>query len=151
MAGSLQGFPIEQDEHLLTVLRSIERNPLRAGLVAWTEDWLWSSLREQGGDLAWIHPSQVRGPKDECADDGRRGEGPAVQCESGNAVWERAVGAADVEAIGAGGQPYSAWPATEPSRKVERPLFTPHSLFTPFPFHCLFKFTNAPDSEPRPP
>ena len=29
----------------MIVLRYIERNPLRAGLVARAEDWLWSSLR----------------------------------------------------------------------------------------------------------
>jgi putative transposase len=31
--GRFKAFPIEQDDHLLTVLRYIERNPLRAGLV----------------------------------------------------------------------------------------------------------------------
>ena len=39
-----KAFPIEQDEHLLTVLRNIERNPLRAGLLNRAEDWSWSSL-----------------------------------------------------------------------------------------------------------
>jgi putative transposase len=43
--GRFKAFPIEQDEHLLTVLRYIERNPLRAGLVQRAEDWPWSSLR----------------------------------------------------------------------------------------------------------
>ncbi len=42
--GRFKAFPIEQDEHLLTVLRYIERNPLRAGLVRRAEDWSWSSL-----------------------------------------------------------------------------------------------------------
>ena len=37
-------FPIEQDEHLVTVLRYVERNPLRAGLVERAQDWHWSSL-----------------------------------------------------------------------------------------------------------
>jgi REP element-mobilizing transposase RayT len=31
--GRFKSFPIEQDEHLLTVLRYVERNPVRAGLV----------------------------------------------------------------------------------------------------------------------
>ncbi len=43
--GRFKAFPIEEDEHLLTVLRYIERNPLRAGLVDRAEAWLWSSLR----------------------------------------------------------------------------------------------------------
>jgi putative transposase len=42
--GRFKAFPIEQDEHLLTVLRYVERNPLRAGLVRRAEDWAWSSL-----------------------------------------------------------------------------------------------------------
>lgn len=42
--GRFKAFPIEQDDHLLTVLRYIERNPLRAGLVQKAEDWHWSSL-----------------------------------------------------------------------------------------------------------
>jgi len=49
--GRFKSFPIEEDEHLLTVLRYVERNPLRAGLVRRAEDWRWSSLwqRRQGG------------------------------------------------------------------------------------------------------
>jgi putative transposase len=42
--GRFKAFPIQQDEHLLTVLRYVERNALRAGLVARAEDWAWSSL-----------------------------------------------------------------------------------------------------------
>ncbi|HEY2893759.1 MAG TPA: transposase, partial [Pirellulales bacterium] len=42
--GRFKAFPIEQDEHLLTVLRYVERNPLRAKLVRRAEAWAWSSL-----------------------------------------------------------------------------------------------------------
>lgn len=42
--GRFKAFPIEQDEHLLTVLRYVERNPLRAGVVERAQDWHWSSL-----------------------------------------------------------------------------------------------------------
>ena len=42
--GRFKAFPIEQDEHLLTVLRYVERNPLRANLVRRAEEWNWSSL-----------------------------------------------------------------------------------------------------------
>jgi putative transposase len=41
--GRFRSFPIQEDEHLLTVLRYVERNPLRAGLVAQAQDWPWSS------------------------------------------------------------------------------------------------------------
>ena len=50
--GRFKAFPIEQDEHLLAVLRYIERNPLRANLVARAEEWAWSSL-------AW-RPTRLR-------------------------------------------------------------------------------------------
>src|SRR3990172_7915988 len=43
--GRFKAFPIQQDEHLLTVLRYIEANPLRARLVKRAEDWRWSSAR----------------------------------------------------------------------------------------------------------
>lgn len=42
--GRFKAFPIEQDEHLLRVLRYVERNPLRCGLVRRAEQWDWSSL-----------------------------------------------------------------------------------------------------------
>ena len=48
--GRFKCFPIAADEHLLTVLRYVERNPLRAGLVKRAEAWRWGSLyrRTQG-------------------------------------------------------------------------------------------------------
>jgi putative transposase len=36
--GRFKAFPIQEDDHLLTVLRYAERNPLRAGLVTREED-----------------------------------------------------------------------------------------------------------------
>jgi len=47
--GRFKAFPIQEDAHLLSVLRYIERNPWRAGLVARAEDWGWSSLRSSVG------------------------------------------------------------------------------------------------------
>ncbi|MFK7790404.1 MAG: transposase, partial [Phycisphaeraceae bacterium] len=48
--GRFKSFPIQADEHLLTACRYVERNALRAGLVAKAEDWRWGSLwlRRQG-------------------------------------------------------------------------------------------------------
>jgi putative transposase len=43
--GRFKSFPIQEDDHLRVVLRYIERNPLRAGLVRRAEDWPWSSLK----------------------------------------------------------------------------------------------------------
>jgi REP-associated tyrosine transposase len=42
--GRFKAFPIEEDDHLLTVLRYVERNPLRAELARRAEKWAWSSL-----------------------------------------------------------------------------------------------------------
>lgn len=42
--GRYKAFAIQQDHHLLAVLRYVERNALRANLVSRAEDWRWSSL-----------------------------------------------------------------------------------------------------------
>src|SRR5205823_7689305 len=39
-----KAFAVAEDDHLLTLVRYVERNALRAGLVARAEDWRWSSL-----------------------------------------------------------------------------------------------------------
>lgn len=41
--GRYKSFLIENDHHLLTVLKYIERNPVRAGLVRQPGEWRWSS------------------------------------------------------------------------------------------------------------
>lgn len=46
--GRFKAFPIEQDGHLLTVMRYVERNALRSGLVARAEQWPWGSLACRG-------------------------------------------------------------------------------------------------------
>jgi len=43
--GRFKAFLIQEDHHLITVMRYVERNALRAGLVARAENWRWSSLR----------------------------------------------------------------------------------------------------------
>jgi putative transposase len=42
--GRYKSFPTQDDEHFLTVCRYVERNALRASLVAAAEDWRWGSL-----------------------------------------------------------------------------------------------------------
>ena len=42
--GRFKTFPIEDDEHLLAVLRYVERNPLSASLCENAEDWRYGSL-----------------------------------------------------------------------------------------------------------
>jgi putative transposase len=50
--GRFKAFPIQENEHLLTVLRYVERNPLRAGLVGKVDGWPWNSLS------IWGQPEQ---------------------------------------------------------------------------------------------
>lgn len=47
--GRFKSFIIQEDSHLLTALRYVEGNPLRAGMVSSAKDWLWSSHRERIG------------------------------------------------------------------------------------------------------
>ncbi len=42
--GRFKSFPVQDDEHFLTVCRYVERNALRANLVDRAEDWRWNSL-----------------------------------------------------------------------------------------------------------
>ncbi len=48
--GRFKSFPVQDDGHLFTVCRYVERNALRAGLVSRAEDWRWGSLRRQVAD-----------------------------------------------------------------------------------------------------
>lgn len=45
--GRFKAFPVQSDTHFLTVCRYVERNPLRAALVATVEEWPWSSLGQR--------------------------------------------------------------------------------------------------------
>jgi len=66
--GRFKAFPIQQDEHLLTVLRYVERNPLRANFVKRAEAWRWSSLASrlapQPSELLTTCPDPL--PRDWC-------------------------------------------------------------------------------------
>jgi len=42
--GRFKSFPIQDDEHFLTVCRYVERNALRAEFVPRAEEWRWGSL-----------------------------------------------------------------------------------------------------------
>jgi putative transposase len=63
--GRFKAFPIEADDHLLVVLRYIERNALRAGLVERAEDWQWTSLRWLGKRArpSWLSELPVERPR----------------------------------------------------------------------------------------
>jgi putative transposase len=63
--GRYKSFIIQRDEHLLTVLRYVERNPVRAGLVSAAADWTWSSHLERCGEgySSLLDPLPVDLPK----------------------------------------------------------------------------------------
>lgn len=54
--GRFKSFPVQEDEHYLTLCRYVERNALRATLVCRAEDWRWSSLwhRSQATQVPWL-------------------------------------------------------------------------------------------------
>src|SRR5690606_22374854 len=60
--GRFKAFPIQQDEHLLTVLRYVERNPLRANLVERAQAWPWPSLKLRAKDAGASLVSPGPGP-----------------------------------------------------------------------------------------
>ena len=51
--GRYKSFPIEDDIHLLTVIKYVERNPVRAKFVRTCEEWQWGSawIRSQSPKL----------------------------------------------------------------------------------------------------
>ena len=81
--GRFKAFPIQQDAHLLTVLRYVERNALRANLVSAAEAWAWSSLS------AWLmkpRPTMLH-------------EGPVDRPRNWRELVNRPESAAQLEAI----------------------------------------------------
>jgi putative transposase len=52
-----RAFPVQTDAHFLKVCRYVERNPVRAGLVARAEEWPWSSLGQRS-DLCHVIPME---------------------------------------------------------------------------------------------
>jgi putative transposase len=51
--GRFKSFPVQSDEHFITVARYVERNALQANLVERAQDWRWSSMwRRRQADKA---------------------------------------------------------------------------------------------------
>ncbi len=63
--GRFKAFPIQQDDHLLTVMRYVERNPVRASLVSRAIDWEWSSIviREADQENTILSEAPITLPK----------------------------------------------------------------------------------------
>lgn len=57
--------PVVGDGYLMTVMRYVEANPVRAGLVDWAPDWEWSSLWDRvTGERDLLHRSPIWLPED---------------------------------------------------------------------------------------
>jgi putative transposase len=56
--GRFKSFPIQQDEHFLTVCRYVERNASRANLVKSAHRWPWCSLSKRANRRrpSWLLP-----------------------------------------------------------------------------------------------
>jgi putative transposase len=57
LQGRFKSFPIQKDDHLLTVMRYVERNPVRSNLVARASAWPWSSARWRQHSVDWLDDS----------------------------------------------------------------------------------------------
>jgi putative transposase len=104
--GRFKAFAVEGDEHVYAVCRYVERNPLRANLVAGAEHWRWSSLwRRLHGDeqprpflspfplpLPADWPGYVNAPQTEAELEALR---RSVQrgCPFGSPAWQQTMAA----------------------------------------------------------
>ncbi len=77
--GRYKSFPVQTDEHLYTVLRYVERNPVRAKIVSRAQNWAFSSLRwwKRKDRPGWL----VDGPFDRPGDWVRRVNKPETERE----------------------------------------------------------------------
>ena len=60
--GRFRAFPVQEDDHLLTVVRYIERHPVRAGLAGRAQDWRRSSAAPPRGGEPLLDPGPVARP-----------------------------------------------------------------------------------------
>ncbi len=62
--GRFKSFPVERDDHLLTLLRYVEGNAVRAKLVREARRWRWCSLAARADRADWLDPWPVEVPRD---------------------------------------------------------------------------------------
>ena len=84
--GNYKSFPIQRDDHLLTVLRYVVCNPVRSGLVTRAAQWRFSSF------WRWLHPGENK-------DGPRLGAWPVARPADWKARVNRAIGKKELEAI----------------------------------------------------
>jgi putative transposase len=140
--GRFRAFPIEVDGHLLTVLRYVERNPLRDDLVGRAEDWPWLSLHPApNGALAPMldpGPESARRGADWAegvnaamaeAELERLRRSVARRAPFGSTPWTAATAArlGLESSLNPPGRPPSAGPASSAAPPVSPPPRSPHA------------------------
>jgi len=60
--GRFKSFPVQSDEHYLTVCRYVERNALQATLVRQAQQWRWSSLWHRLAKESEMKSHLISGP-----------------------------------------------------------------------------------------
>jgi putative transposase len=61
--GRFRSFPVEGSRYYFNVLRYVEANPLRAGLVDRAEAWPWSSLHDRAHGSTLVTPGPLALPE----------------------------------------------------------------------------------------
>jgi putative transposase len=93
--GRYRATVVDSEQYLLTLMRYIEMNPVRAGLVALPRDYPWSSYRrnalgESGPNADWLSPH---------AEYSRLGQSDADRQSAYEMLFTRAVEQGDLEKI----------------------------------------------------
>ncbi len=133
--GRYRSFPIEPGGHLLTVLRYVERNPVRAGMVARAQDWLYSSAREMGSGS------------------GAKAEVPDPFSDSGPGKGSGTFSARQTAPAGKGARPRGAAEPTQKLGQAPQPgkgSGTAAGAAEPDPFPLAHWLVEGPTPRPQP-
>src|SRR5207249_253563 len=126
--------------HLLTVLRYVERNALRAELVKRAENWPWSSLRRWLEPELWpfLDPGPVSRPADWLERVNRVETEAELTClrrrrQPRHAVWHGLLDAGNSRAHGSGSDLAAVGPAAQVHAKTDQHAFLKRLYDVPFP------------------
>ena len=138
--GRFKSFPVESDDHFYAVVRYVERNALRAGLVERAEDWPWGSLHQRApqhersvaGRLAVAATARLGGVRQLAPDRGGTRRHPAMR-SSGEPLRRAGLDKSGGDTTGAAIDPQSSGaPAhTGPSDSL---LDAYYPIYAPVPF-----------------
>ena len=94
--GRYKAVLIQKDTHLLEVCRYVVLNPVRAGIVTWPEDWIWSSYNGtvgKEGAHRCLRSEWVIGQFSDSKAKGQRAYGQFVRLGIGKeSIWSQVKG-----------------------------------------------------------